>query len=104
MSRRLFVDNFDPKTTKENLEGLFRQSGLVESVAIPPQVTLKEAITHAFVVMETEDAASMAIKSINNKVWNGHRLTVTTAGPIARVSNGFGGGVPRRISKDGKLQ
>jgi len=94
MRRRIFVDNFAPATTKETLEELFKVTGSVESVMIPPQVTIKKAITHAFVVMESENGATEAIRRLNNSSWNGFRLTVTHAGPVA-AGAGFTGNAPR---------
>ena len=95
MTRRIFIDNYGPETTRETLEALFRISGPVESVNIPPTVSIKETVKHAFVVMMDSLDAAKAIDRLNNTDWNGSRLTVTFAGPITRVSKGFGGGTPR---------
>lgn len=99
MTRRLFIDNLGVNTTKEKLEELFKVSGSVESVVIPLAKSIKEKINHAFVVMETEYAASQAIHRLNNREWHGQRLTVTQAGPVARTSLGFSGGPARTATK-----
>ena len=74
-------------TTEASLQTLFHDAGKVESVQIPPG----ESPSHAFVVMECETDAARAIHALNGTQWNGLRLTVTQAGPVAGL-RGFGGG------------
>lgn len=92
MSRRVFVDNLGPSTTREALEELFSGTGKVESVEIPEQPKSSDSSGHAFIVMSSESEASKAIHTLNNTEWHGSRLTVTQASPPAKQRHGFGGG------------
>ncbi len=97
MEKRIFVDNLSPKTTPEALTELFRSAGAVESVVIPDGQSASVP-SHAFVEMDTVQAASNAIHRLNDTDWNGFRLTVTHAGPAHKRGSGFSGGgtLPRR--------
>jgi len=91
MDRRLFVDNLGPTTTAEALTELFRTAGSVDTVTIPPSQS-PTSPNHAFIEMTSDYEAKQAVLLLNDTEWNGHRLTVTHAGPSARRAAGFTGG------------
>jgi RNA recognition motif-containing protein len=88
MNNKLFIDNLAPNTTRETLEQLFQTTGKVQSVSFPERPDANSS--HAFVVMENPDDVKKAIMALNNKNWNGYRITVTRADKV-QASHGFSG-------------
>ncbi len=88
MSRKIFIDNLGPGTTRASLEELLRTQGKIETVEMP--ATPARSPVHAFVVMSTHSEASTVIRQFNNKQWKGFRLTVTYASDSS-TGSGFSG-------------
>ncbi len=99
MSKRIFVDNCAPTTTRESLGELFKGAGTVASVEIPVDKNRGASEVHAFVVMASITEASTAIQMFNGSKWNGHSLTVTRASSH-QSPTGFSGGNNRLERKN----
>ncbi len=89
--KRLFIENFDRTTTQEAILDLFKSRGKVDSVTLHTG-SRGESLGYAFVVMENDGEAVQAMRALNNKPWNGSRLTVTPADQPSMRSAGFSGG------------
>jgi RNA recognition motif-containing protein len=92
MSRKLYVGNLSYNTTEGDLEGLFAQSGTVESVRVMRDMATGRARGFAFVEMASDEEAQAAISAHHGQEFGGRALTVNEARPMEARSGGFGGG------------
>ena len=90
MSQKLYVGNL-PYTTSENeLQDLFAQAGVVESVRVMRDMATGRARGFAFVEMGGSEDAQKAIAQFNDFELGGRNLAVNEARP--KTSSGGGGG------------
>jgi len=95
MSRKLFVGNLPYETMEQDLETLFGQAGLVETVSVMRDRVTGRARGFAFVEMASDEDAQKAITQLNGHQLGGRALTVNEARPQAARpggGGGFGGG------------
>lgn len=90
MNQRLYVGNLAFSTEEGALEGLFSEAGPVQTVKLVRDRETGRSRGFAFVEMETEDGARVAIERFHDHEFEGRRLTVNEARPME--SRGFGGG------------
>jgi small subunit ribosomal protein S18 len=95
MAKKLFVSNLDFEISVDQLREMFSEVGGVVSVVIATDRDTKRSKGFAFVEMETDESASAAIESINNKTVNGRPVKVVE-------DRGKGGGDTRESSGGGE--
>jgi small subunit ribosomal protein S18 len=76
MAKKLFVSNLDFEISVEQLREMFAEFGEVLSAVIASDRDTKRSKGFAFVEMESDDAATTAIETLNNKVVNGRPMKV----------------------------
>jgi cold-inducible RNA-binding protein len=81
MGRRLYVGNLPYKTTDEDLNTLFSQSGAVDSVRVMRDMATGRARGFAFVEMANDEAAQKAISQLHGHPLDGRPLVVNEARP-----------------------
>jgi polyadenylate-binding protein len=69
----LYVKNFPPNTTKEQLEDLFTKYGDIENIKIFPK---EGESVYAFVCFKSPESASRAKTELSNQVFNGKQLYI----------------------------
>jgi RNA recognition motif-containing protein len=95
MGKKLYVGNLGFDVTDKDLEGLFAQAGVCESVAVITDKFSGQSRGFGFVEMSTEAEAQNAIKQFDGQEWKGRALKVNEA--KAREDSGRrGGGWNRR--------
>lgn len=87
MGKKLFISNLDFEITTEILRDMFAESGGCLSAVIATDRETKRSKGFAFVEMENDDSARLAIEALNNKVVNGRPMKVVE-------DRGKGGGAP----------
>ncbi len=90
----IFVGNMTREVKKENLENIFKEYGLVESITILIDRINGEWKAFGFVEMPDEKEAEKAIEGLNGKEYFGHPLTVHQARfrtEDRRIAGRFGG-------------
>ncbi len=94
MSVRLYVGNLPFSVSEQDLEDLFAQVGVVESINVVTDRDTGRSRGFAFVEMESREAADAAIASLNGRELDGRALTVNEARPKENRGSrgGFGGG------------
>jgi RNA recognition motif-containing protein len=92
MSPKLFVRNLSYDTTKNDLENLFSQAGVVVDVHIPTDRETGRPRGFGFVEMGSPEEAEKAISMFNNKDLQGRALSVSEARPREDRPGGGGGG------------
>jgi len=94
MTKKLYVGNLSFQTTESELNELFAQAGVVETVRI---ITDRETgRSKGFGFVEMQDGADKAIEQFNGKDFKGRALTVNEARPmVPRDSGGGRGGYSR---------
>jgi RNA recognition motif-containing protein len=94
MGKKLYVGNLSYNTTEEGLRTYFTGFGNVTSAKIIFDRETGNSKGFGFVEMETEEAASEAIKNANGKEFEGRNLRVNEAmdKPRSRDGGGYGGG------------
>jgi|SRR5689334_6622446 RNA recognition motif-containing protein len=100
---RLYVGNLSFNTTEQQLEALFTTIGPVASVHLVRDRATGQARGFGFVEMTDANDGAAACSSLDQREFEGRRLTVNEARPQERRSGGFGGGGnargPRRESR-----
>lgn len=99
MGRKLFVGNFPYETGEVELEALFGQAGAIDTVRVMRDMTTGRARGFAFVEMQTDGDAQIAIQKLHGHDMGGRALIVNEARPKAFASDGGGGQGPRRRSE-----
>lgn len=89
MSKKLYVGNLSYNTNNDDLEKLFSEFGAVASVNLIEDRDSGRSKGFAFVEMETSDAASEAINSLDGKEVDGRNLKVNAAKPKEKRENNY---------------
>jgi cold-inducible RNA-binding protein len=93
MSIKLYVGNLPFSATNQDLEGLFAQSGQVESANVITDRDTGRSRGFGFVEMESREGADAAIQQLNGYELDGRAIVVNEARPREdRGGRGFGGG------------
>jgi RNA recognition motif-containing protein len=90
MSMKLYVGNLSFQSTSEDLQGLFAQSGTVESVALITDRDTGRSRGFGFVEMSSRAEGEAAIARLDGAELSGRNLTVNEA--KAREPRGGSGG------------
>ena len=90
MSQKLYVGNLPYTTSETELQDLFAQAGVVESVRVMRDMATGRARGFAFVEMGGSEDAQKAIAQFNDYELGGRNLAVNEARP--KTAGGGGGG------------
>lgn len=92
MATKLFVGGLSYSTTSESLREYFAQCGTVESATVITDRATGQSRGFGFVEMSQETEAQAAISKLNDKPFEGRRLTVNVANPQGQGGSRPGGG------------
>src|SRR3990172_103688 len=95
MSTKLYLGNLSLEVTENDLREMLSQHGPVNEINVIMDKTTGRSRGFAFVTMNTEEGAKVAIEALNGKDWKGRALTVNEARPREERSGGsrgYGGG------------
>ncbi len=95
MGRKLYVGNLSYNVDEAGLQALFGSIGAVDTVHVMRDQMTGRARGFAFVEMQSEEDAQRATTELNEKEFEGRRLTVNEARPKPAGGGGgrgFGGG------------
>jgi cold-inducible RNA-binding protein len=92
MGRKLYVGNLSYNVGETELHSLFSSIGAVETVTIMRDQATGQARGFAFVEMQSEEDAQRATTELNEREFEGRRLTVNEARPKPQYAGGGGGG------------
>lgn len=94
MGKKLYVGNLPYSATEDALAEKFAQFGTVESCKIITDRDTGRSKGFGFVEMSTDEEAQTAISKLNDVEYDGRRMAVNEAKPMAPRENrgGFGGG------------
>ena len=92
MSKRLYVGGLPYSTTEDALRDAFAQCGTVTSVAIIKDKMTGRSKGFGFVEMASDEGADKAIEMWNGNEFEGRKLTVNEARPMAPRTDGPRGG------------
>ena len=90
MGKKLYVGNLAFDVTQQDLEQLFAQSGVCESVAVITDRDTGQSRGFGFAEMATSDAADEAIRKFNGYSLGGRTLKVELSKPSAPRNNDGG--------------
>jgi RNA recognition motif-containing protein len=79
MSKKLFVGNLDFKATEKELNKLFSEFGEIEDVAIIKDRDTNRSKGFGFVTFVNDEDADKAISGMNEKDFDGRKITVNVA-------------------------
>ncbi len=79
MAAKLYVGGLSPSTTSEGLGAHFKQCGTVVSATVVTERDSGQSRGFGFVEMSSEAEAQGAITALNQKMFEGHDLTVNIA-------------------------
>lgn len=98
---RLYVGNLSFNTSEQQLEALFSSIGPVASVHLVRDRATGQARGFGFVEMTNTTDGEAACSSLDQREFEGRRLTVNEARPQERRTGGFGGNSrgPRREAR-----
>lgn len=96
---KIYIGNLNYDTTEETLKAAFEAYGTVASVNIPVFRETGKTRGFAFVEMPDDDAAEMAISSLDGTELDGRTLRVNLSVPKQNENRGGRGG--RRFDKRG---
>lgn len=96
---KIYIGNLNYDTTEETLKAAFEEYGTVESVNIPVFRETGKTRGFAFVEMPDDDAAEIAISSLDGTELDGRTLRVNLSIPKQNENRGGRGG--RRFDKRG---
>ena len=86
--KKLYVGNLSFETTETEINELFAQAGVVETVHI---ITDRDAgRSKGFGFVEMQEGGDKAIAQFSGKEFNGRALTVNEARPMASRDSGAG--------------
>jgi cold-inducible RNA-binding protein len=89
---RLYVGNLSYNTEEPQLQELFAGVGTVNSVQLVRDRETGRSKGFAFVEMENEEQGRAACQNLDQREFDGRRLTVNEARPQEKRAGGFGGG------------
>lgn len=92
MGKKLYVGNLPFSATDDVLQQHFAQYGGVTSARVVTDKMSGRSKGFAFVEMETEEAATSAIQSLNETDFEGRKITVAEARPQENRPPRSGGG------------
>jgi cold-inducible RNA-binding protein len=93
MNRKLYVGNLAFSTEEQTLQTLFNEVAPVDSVRLMRDRDTGRSRGFAFVEMQTEEGARLAIERFNDADVDGRRLKVNEARPMeAGAGRSFGAG------------
>lgn len=90
MGTRLYVGNLSYETTADQLKELFATSGIVASADVVMDRQTGRSKGFAFIEMGSEEAATTAISTMNEKELDGRKLNVNEAKPREERTSGGG--------------
>jgi RNA recognition motif-containing protein len=97
MGKKLYVGNLGSDVTDKDLEAVFAQAGVCESVAVITDKFSGQSRGFAFVEMSSNAEAEQAIQQLNGQDLKGRALKVNEARDRTdRNARGNGGGWDRR--------
>ena len=99
---RLYVGNLSFNTNEQQLEELFASIGQVASVSLVRDRATGQSRGFGFVEMANANDGQAACASLDQREFEGRRLTVNEARPQERRSGGFGGGNAGRSRRDAR--
>jgi len=88
---RLYVGNLSFNTEEPGLEQLFSEHGTVQSVHLVRDHATGRSRGFAFVEMADDDQGRAACQALDQREFEGRRLTVNEARPQERRGGGGGG-------------
>lgn len=89
---RIYVGNLSFNTEEQQLEQLFAAIGEVASVRLIRDQATGRSRGFGFVEMTNGDQAKAACEALDQREFDGRRLTVNEAKPQERSGGGFSGG------------
>ena len=93
MNLRLYVGNLAFSTEESAIESLFSQAGPVQTVSLVRDRATGQSRGFGFVEMTDENHGRTACSTLDQREFEGRRLTVNEARPQEKRSGGgFGGG------------
>jgi RNA recognition motif-containing protein len=92
MASKLYVGGLSYSTTSESMREYFAQCGTVESATVVTDRFSGSSRGFGFVEMSTQAEAQEAITKLNDKQFEGRRLTVSVANSSGQRSGAGGGG------------
>jgi cold-inducible RNA-binding protein len=92
MGKKLYVGNLPYSATDQILVDTFSQVGTVASAKIIMDRDTGRSKGFGFVEMTTDEEAATAIEQFNGADFDGRRMTVSEARPMAPREGGGGGG------------
>lgn len=94
MSKKLYVGNLPYTTTDADLKNLFTSYGSVDSASVLMDKMTGRSRGFGFVEMTNDEEATAAIDGMNGKEFEGRKLVVNEARPLADrpPRRSFGGG------------
>jgi RNA recognition motif-containing protein len=95
MGRKLYVGNLGFDVTNQDLEGLFAQAGVCESVAVITDRATGQSRGFGFVEMGSNADAQKAIQQFDGQEFKGRALKVNEARDRDNTRRGGGGGAGR---------
>jgi RNA recognition motif-containing protein len=101
VATKLFVGGLSYSTTSESLREYFAQCGTVESATVITDRATGQSRGFGFVEMANEADAQSAISKLNDKPFEGRRLTVNVANPQGAGGGRSGGGSRPAGSRSG---
>jgi len=101
VATKLFVGGLSYSTTSESLREYFVQCGTVESATVITDRATGQSRGFGFVEMAAEAEAQAAISKLNDKPFEGRRLTVNVANPQGAGGGRSGGGSRPAGSRSG---
>jgi RNA recognition motif-containing protein len=101
MPAKLYVGGLSYSTTSESLREYFAQCGTVESATVITDRATGQSRGFGFVEMANEADAQSAISKLNDKPFEGRRLTVNVANPQGAGGGRSGGGSRPAGSRSG---
>lgn len=91
MGKKLYVGNLPFSATSQTLTDTFAQSGTVTSAQVIMDRESGRSKGFGFVEMSSDQEALAAIESLNGADYEGRKLTVNEARPMAPRTGGGGG-------------
>ena len=94
MSKKLYVGNLPYTSTDADLKNMFSSYGAVESASVLIDKMSGRSRGFGFVEMTNDEEATAAIEGLNGKDFDGRKLVVNEARPLADrpPRRSFGGG------------
>lgn len=87
---RIYVGNLSFNTDEQQVQGLFADLGQVDSVRLIRDQATGRSRGFAFVEMTNDDQGRAACETLDQREFEGRRLTVNEAKPQEPRSGGYG--------------